>query len=159
MASDKEIWFDLDSMLHECEDTNAFRICWWSSLQDNQIRYKSVKLDMYSISCLQKFTKETLISFFLLQIFWILKNGYKRNPNHKLERHSAKTWKTEFVYWTLWLGTGNTFIFMIINFNFQMGKCSKYVRHKRLFYITVGVGTRESWLFCCKLIQIIGNMV
>ena len=42
--------FDLDSMLYECEDTNAF-ICRWRSLQDNQIRNKSVKFDTYFISC------------------------------------------------------------------------------------------------------------
>ena len=42
--------FDLDSMLYECEDTNAF-ISRWRSLQDNQIRNKSVKFDTYFISC------------------------------------------------------------------------------------------------------------
>ena len=104
--------FDLDSKLYECEDANSFWICWWRSLKDN--KKEIIPYIGYLISCIS-YTN----FFFLLQIFWILeKNGYKRNPNHKLERHSAKTRKTEFVYWTLWLGTGNTFIFMIINFNF-----------------------------------------
>ena len=79
---------------HFCLRRKAANFC-HPMEQDNQ--KEIIPYIGYLISCIS-YTN----FFFLLQIFWILeKNGYKRNPNHKLERHSAKTRKTEFVYWTL----------------------------------------------------------